>query len=324
MKVLIADDDRITRKLLKSHLTEWGHETIERSDGQEAWEVLQDEDAPQFAILDWMMPGIKGIDVCRMVRSQDKDFYRYVVLLTSRGGKEDIVEGLEAGADDYIVKPFEPNELKVRVRAGARILQLQSDLRMALNTSEYKASHDALTRVLNRGALLEALEREIVRSKRNNAPLGLIMADIDHFKRINDTYGHLAGDEALRVVAKSLTSLLRPYDYVGRYGGEEFIILAPGCDTNETKEIAERLRQSFDGREIGTSEGVLRITISFGVTSYLGSDTGPFPDLLIKSADEALYIAKTNGRNRVEVNEGRLLDSDHALKESTQAREHLN
>jgi two-component system, cell cycle response regulator len=299
MKILVAEDHPVTRKMLAIQLRKWGYEVISCSDGNEAWSMLSREDAPRLVIMDWMMPGMDGVHICQEIRRAAKQPYVYIILLTSRNRAEDVVGGLEAGADDYIVKPFDPQELRVRVRAGSRVVQLQEDLFAALRASEFLASHDPLTHLWNRAAILEALRKELARSKRENTSVGVIMADVDHFKRINDSYGHLAGDAVLREVARRMVSAIRPYDHVGRYGGEEFLVVLPGTDPENAHGLAERLRAAFDDEDIMTPEGVFHVTLSFGVVTF---DGGQDEDLnpLIRAADTALYRAKNLGRNRVE------------------------
>lgn len=299
VKILVADDDSVTRLLLKSHLIRWGHEVVECSDGAEAWEILQKEDSPRLAILDWVMPKKDGLEICRELRSSGTDHYVYIIFLTSRGRKEDLVEGLEAGADDYIVKPFDYNELRTRVRAGGRIVRLQEDLINALKASEYAASHDSLTQLWNRSAILEILRREMARSSREMTPLSIIMIDVDHFKLINDRYGHLGGDAILRQVALRLLSSVRPYDSCGRYGGEEFLLVIPGCPRETALAVGERLRASFEHDPFTTDGGSCKVTISLGVATMDAPREAPM-DALIREADEALYRAKGLGRNRVE------------------------
>jgi two-component system, cell cycle response regulator len=300
MKILVAEDDKITLKLLESRLRKWGNEVVACSDGLEAWERLQEPEAPTLVILDWMMPGMPGVNICRKIREMNRRPYVYVILLTAKNRKEDILEGLEAGADDYIIKPFDPHELEVRVRAGARIVKLQEDLMAALQVADYRASHDGLTGLWNRTAVLDIGSKELERSQREDRPFTLAMADLDHFKRINDQYGHPAGDEVLREVARRLVSSVRTYDSVGRVGGEEFVMVLPGCSREEGRTIAERLRASISGTPVVTPEGLIPITMSFGVTEYRGRIAADMPTLL-KNADEALYKAKSKGRNRVEV-----------------------
>jgi diguanylate cyclase (GGDEF)-like protein len=299
VRVLVAEDDSITRRLLEVHLTRWEHEVIVCSDGNEAWNVLTRDDSPRLAILDWMMPGMDGVTICRKLRFLEKTRYVYVILLTAKAEKEDVIEGLEAGADDYIAKPFHAHELRVRVRAGCRIIRLQDDLMAALEASQFQASHDGLTSLLNRKAIIELLEKELVRSDRENTPLSVIMGDLDHFKLINDSYGHLAGDFVLKEVARKLTEAVRPYDAVGRYGGEEFIIVCPSCDEECSQGIAERLRDLVSSEPLTSSEGSFAVTMSFGVASVHGG--GHTTDSITKAADMALYRAKGLGRNRVEV-----------------------
>lgn len=300
MRILVAEDDSITRRLLQAHLTQSGHEVVVCADGGQAWRVLNADDPPNLVVLDWMMPGMDGVTICRELRKREVQGYTYIILLTGKTRMKDVIEGLEAGADDYIVKPFDVHELKVRVRAGSRIIQLQQQLVAALTASEYQASHDHLTGLLNRRAITGVLDRELARTHRHHGSIGVVMGDLDHFKRINDTHGHLAGDEVLRQVAQRIVSLVRPYDAVGRYGGEEILIVCPGSDTERTRRMAERLRQSLSESPLTVSQGMFEVTMSFGVTS-IQQDPTRDAGSLIREADEALYQAKERGRNRVEV-----------------------
>jgi diguanylate cyclase (GGDEF)-like protein len=299
VRILVAEDDPITRKLLEAHLGKWGHEVTMCLDGDAAWEILSRDDGPRMAILDWMMPGKDGVTLCRNVRGLERQRYTYIILLTAKTRKEDVIEGLEAGADDYIAKPFDAHELQVRVRTGVRILRLQEDLMSALAASEYQATHDALTGLWNRRSIMRALERELARAEREDAEVGVIMADVDHFKRINDTFGHMAGDAVLVEVAARFTQNARPYDVIGRYGGEEFLIVCPGCDLHGCGRFAERLRQALSESPVTTEEASIDLTMSFGVSARPGKDTRN-AELIIKEADQALYRAKELGRNRVE------------------------
>lgn len=303
MRVLVAEDHPVTRKLLAVQLGKWGYEVVACSNGMEAWDILMGDDPPRLVILDWMMPGMDGVKLCEEIRKTEGKPYIYIVLLTSRNDAGDMVSGLEAGADDYVVKPFDPQELKVRVRAGRRVVQLQEDLLKALEISEFRATHDVLTGIWNRAAIFETLRRELARARREGTRVGAIIADVDHFKRINDEHGHLTGDAVLKAVAQRLVSAVRPYDAVGRYGGEEFLMVLPGCDLDDAGNLAERLRSLFDVKDIETSEGTFHVTLSFGVAAYRGFEE-PDIDSLIRSADEALYRAKRLGRNRVEKDPG--------------------
>lgn len=298
MNILVAEDDAVTRRLLEAQLTKWGYEVTVCSDGLAAEASLQADTGPQLAILDWMMPGISGLSLCRKIRAWKHERYIYTVLLTARNQREDILEGLEAGADDYLTKPFDPNELRVRVRAGARIVELQRNLMEALKISDFRATHDALTSLWNRASILDVLGNELNRSARDGVAVAVIMADVDHFKHVNDRYGHLAGDAVLRKVADRIKSLVRPYDSSGRYGGEEFLIVLPGCSIEDAEETAERIRSSFSDNPIITSEGLFNVTMSFGVAAEDGGAETE-SDAMVRAADQALYEAKNSGRNRV-------------------------
>jgi diguanylate cyclase (GGDEF)-like protein len=281
-------------------LVKWGYEVVVTKDGNEAWQALQEKDAPPLAILDWMMPGMDGVEVCRKVRERIKEPYTYLILLTALQQEEDLVAGMEAGADDYIAKPFKSNELKVRLRAGRRIIELQDELITAREALRAKATHDPLTGLWNHEEILRILDRELARADREGTTVGILMLDLDHFKKVNDTYGHMAGDVVLRVIAKRMFSLIRAYDAVGRYGGEEFIVVLPGCDQTSAQTIAERFRSYISKDNVDTPEGMIPVTISLGVAA---SGKGKKRDMnsLVKAADSALYRAKSNGRNRSEV-----------------------
>ncbi len=293
MKILVADDEPISVLYLQAALEDWGYQVITASDGNAACEILQGQDAPMLAIIDWMMPGMDGIDVCRVVRESVKDRYVYMIMLTGKSETEFIVAAMNAGADDFISKPFNIDELQVRVRAGRRIADLEQKLRL-------KASHDALTGLYNRGTIIEILQKELTRHQRNKHSFAIIFGDLDHFKRINDDYGHLAGDAVLREAASRISAVLRPYDSLGRYGGEELLIVLPGCDANEAIEIAERVRLSVCSHPVATEVGDVPASLSMGVAVIAQGQQINFNEL-IHLADAALYIAKDKGRNRVEL-----------------------
>lgn len=298
MRVLIAEDDPISRRLLEATLSRWGYQVIACPDGTTAWQALQQPDAPSLAILDWMMPGMDGVLVCQEIRKRAREPYTYLILLTAKHEKSDIITGLEAGADDYIIKPFDANELRMRLRAGRRILDLQAELIFAREELREQATRDSLTRLWNRAAILGILEREFGRAKRNDTVVSIILADLDHFKRINDTYGHLAGDAVLREAARRMRTAVRPYDEIGRYGGEEFLLVLPDCDASAAVTLGERLRESVGEEAMVLAEGVIPVTLSLGVTTSNGIDD---MKQFIAVADEALYRAKDGGRNRLEL-----------------------
>lgn len=304
MKILIADDSIVSRHLLEATLRKWGYEVMVACDGAEALELLQREDAPALIILDWMMPGMTGVEVCRRIRQRGREPYIYILLLTSKSQKEDLIEGMDAGADDYITKPFDESELQVRLRAGRRLVDLQAELLKAREELREQATRDSLTGLRNRSAILNELTRELARAQRESRPLGVVIVDLDHFKRVNDTYGHLAGDQVLREAARLMQNGIRQYDSIGRYGGEEFLILFPGCYEGDSYAQAERLRKQIGAADTRVNEILLRITASFGVTTALPGQNWT-AEALIRKADEALYVAKNSGRNRVEILIGR-------------------
>lgn len=297
MQVLIAEDDAISRRILQTSLAKWGYQVVAACDGSEAWRHLTSPNAPQLAILDWMMPGMDGIDICKRIRSETGP-YTYVILLTARGQKEDLIEGMEAGADDYVTKPFHSGELKVRLRAAQRILDLESQLLTTQEALRDESMHDSLTGLWNRTAILEILQREIERGQRDGASVGIIIADIDHFKKVNDTFGHKAGDAVLCKATEIMKNKLRPYDAIGRYGGEEFLIVMPGCQLQDAANKAERLRYELSGSQIQTDQGIIGLTVCMGVTASAPDNTVS-TDILIQAADAAMYDAKRAGRNRV-------------------------
>lgn len=298
MPLLIADDDSVARGRVERAVREWGYSPLVVEDGATALARLSVVGGPQLAILDWEMPGLSGPQVVRIVRSRAAVPYVYLILLTSRGARENLVEGLSAGADDYVLKPFDPIELRLRLSTGRRIVKLQQELLEARRELEQRANHDALTGAVNRGAMLNKLEEEAARSQRQQAPFCIVLFDLDFFKKINDTYGHRTGDDVLKETVFRVQDTLRPYDVLGRYGGEEFIVLVPGCDMEAGALVAERLRERVAGTPYFPEKSKLQVSASFGIVcSNQGYTT---LEAMIDAADKALYKAKANGRNRVE------------------------
>lgn len=298
-RILIAEDDPVSRRLLQAFLVKWNYRVEAAADGLEALRILEADDAPPLAILDWMMPGMEGPEICRRVRQFSERPYTYILLLTARNLKGDLLRGLAFGADDYLTKPFDASELRARLRVGLRILDLQRELIAARETLRFKATYDALTGLSNRGVILDALEREHARQARQGGTFGIILADLDHFKSVNDTYGHLAGDEVLRESARRMRSCMRTYDEAGRYGGEEFLIAVPSSDGASTMALAERIRVALEAQPVRFENSEIAVTASFGVVACANAHLSEITTLL-RLADEALYRAKAEGRNRVE------------------------
>jgi diguanylate cyclase (GGDEF)-like protein len=298
MRILVVDDDPPTLQMLASQLQQWGHVVVPCADGESAWNIIEDGNVPHLAILDWMIPGVDGLELCSRIRSRPGP-YIYIVMITARTRPEDLLAGFEAGADDYLTKPFSPDELGARLRAGERIVDLQSELIEARDAIRAQAMQDPLTRVLNHGAIVDALSREIDRANRDHKPLSVIMADLDEFKRINDSHGHVAGDQVLVEAAQRMRRSLRSYDSLGRYGGEEFLIVLPNSGKTHALGSAERLRHVISDEPFRIARASVTVTLSLGVTTW--SEPFPVPmNGLIQAADRALYIVKGRGRNGVE------------------------
>jgi diguanylate cyclase (GGDEF)-like protein len=297
VKILIADDDPLSRRLLESTLQRLGHQVVAVADGPEAVRQLELEGGPQLAILDWMMPGADGLEVCKRVRGREGP-YVYMILLTARDRREDLVEALDSGADDFISKPFDVMELRARLRSGMRVLELQAGLLRAQEALRVEAARDSLTGLWNRGMILEQLRRELRRARHEQRPLAVLLVDIDLFKLVNDTYGHAAGDEVIQQAASRMRIALRDYDFVGRYGGEEFLVLLPGCDRDLARHVAERLRSSTCEEPVHAGAATITLTVSVGLAASASAEE--LPAAMIAVADAALYLAKKNGRNRIE------------------------
>jgi two-component system, cell cycle response regulator len=298
--VLIAEDDPVSRKVLEKFLEKWNYSVVCASNGSEAFEILERRDSPRLAVLDWMMPGMEGVQVCQRVREWTNRPYIYVVLLTARSDREDVIKGLDMGADDYLTKPFDSQELRARLHVGQRILELQDALISARDALQFQATHDSLTGVANRGVIFDALHREASRQAREHSGYGIILLDLDHFKWVNDTHGHMAGDAVLKETAQRISSCVRAYDIVGRYGGEEFLVVLPACDSICMRKLAERLRQAIGSQAIRTPSGEVTITASLGI-AVSTAERPITPGALLHDADQALYRAKSLGRNRAEV-----------------------
>jgi len=298
-RILIADDDPVSRRLLQSFLEKWGYDVVPAADGEIALRLLEKESAPTLAILDWMMPKKNGLEVCASVRERPGRAYVYIILLTARTRKDDLLQGLESGADDYLTKPFHAAELRARLQVGLRILELQTGLIQAREELLFRATHDELTGLVNRRVIIEAIAREHSRNIRHGGTFAVIVLDLDHFKSVNDTHGHLAGDAVLKEVARRMAVGLRPYDTVGRYGGEEFVIVAPSCDREGASRLVERILTMIRSKPVDAADCSVAVTASCGISiSHPGKSLDA--RALMRLADEALYRAKDNGRNRAE------------------------
>ncbi len=307
-KILIAEDHPDQARLLATILRRWGYDPLVVHDGLSALRVLQSPDAPRLVLLDWGLPEMDGIEVCEEVRKNSPGPYTYIVLVTGRAGREERLAGLEAGADDFLSKPVDEPELKARLNTGRRILNLQGQLMAAHRRLEEQATRDALTGVWNRGAILEILARELARARRAGQPMGVLLADLDHFKDVNDTHGHLAGDQVLRRAAQRMRDSVRPYDAVGRYGGEEFLIVLPGCSGKATMTLGERLRRSVANEPVDLGDSELTVTVSLGAACWSPGRESDTVKLLL-AADAALYRAKHAGRNQTVFAEEETLSS---------------
>jgi two-component system, cell cycle response regulator len=300
MQALVVDDSAVYRKLIGDHLRSWGFGVTLAADGAEAKRILDQHDTPKLVLLDWVLPDIDGTELCKRIRGAGSpDTYTYVILLTGKDGRQNMLDAMQAGADDYLVKPFDELQLKARLEVGKRILDLHQQLVSARESMRHAATHDSLTSLMNRGEIVSMLERELERGHREHQPVGIVLGDIDNFKNVNDTLGHLFGDEALREVGRRLREQLRVYDSVGRYGGEEFLMILPNCNWDNSLMRADELREIIAAAPVIYSGDERQITMSMGVSVSDGDGKNDV-EVLLNHADAGLYTAKANGRNRVE------------------------
>jgi diguanylate cyclase (GGDEF)-like protein len=298
MRILIAEDDLTSRAMLAAVLRKGGHEIVEASNGAEAWQVLQQPDAPKIAIIDWIMPEMDGMDLICRVRSLPTDRPPYLIMLTSKGEKADIIAGLDAGANDYLRKPFDAGELRARVNVGFRMVEMQTALIESREALAFQATHDPLTGMYNRRAILDHLHRQLAHAHRHGEVLAVGICDIDHFKKVNDTYGHQTGDDVLCGLTTMLKASLRVEDTIGRMGGEEFLVVATIKEEHDVLPLFSRIRTHVAETPLATRSGALSITLSVGVAV---AHTNSTVDSLLERGDLALYQAKNQGRNRVVV-----------------------
>jgi two-component system, cell cycle response regulator len=292
--LIVADDSLTSRIAIQRLLKNLEFDIRIASEGLQAWQLLQADDVPTVAILDWMMPGIEGVELCRRIRQLSRQHYTYIILLTGKSSRQDVIAGLQAGADDYMTKPFDAQQLYARLLVAERIIRFQEELVAAREVLRNQAKHDYLTRALNRAGIMEVLEQQMARSRRTGEPFSVILGDIDHFKQVNDRFGHLTGDDVLAEVASRIRSCTRSYDSVGRYGGEEFLVIAPGCDEDGAFQVAEKIRIALAQAPFSAQHGQLTVTMSLGVRAR---DAETSIEAMLLSADSALYRAKESGRN---------------------------
>jgi two-component system cell cycle response regulator len=299
-RVLLVEDSPVYQRLISLHLRDWGFDVVIANDGLQAWTLFQRPDSPRLALMDWVMPKMDGLEVCRKLRGRPSaETYVYAILLTGKDGKGDLLKAMEAGADDYLVKPFDELELKARLMVGRRILDLHGELISAREAMRHAATHDSLTGLLNRKETLEALRLELSRAKRDKSPVAVMLVDLDHFKAVNDESGHLFGDEMLRELGQRLRGDVRDYDSVGRYGGEEFLFVLPGCDLTRALIRADQIRERVSSTPVRRNGTERYATVSIGLAVSQGLGEGEAENLL-QQADMGLYEAKRKGRNRVE------------------------
>jgi two-component system, cell cycle response regulator len=297
-RVLVIEDSPVFRSQMSNRLREWNFEVTIAENAADGWKILDQPNSPHLLLLDWAMPGLESAEISRKLEAhRSRDLCVYAILVTAKGTPEELLKAMEAGVDDYLAKPFDEHELRGRLLAGQRVVALQRELIELRDSMNHATTYDGLTGLLNRREIVEFLRRELVRSGRDEKPVTVILADIDLFKMVNDQLGPLAGDEVVKEVGRRLRSKLRAYDGVGRWGGEEFLLVLPGCDLTAALIRADQVRAFVCSKPIETSTKSRTVTVSMGVAVASGE-----ADLqnLLHQADAGLFKAKRNGRNRVE------------------------
>ncbi|MAZ66071.1 MAG: diguanylate cyclase response regulator [Kangiellaceae bacterium] len=298
--IIVIDDDPFFSEVVRQVLLHQGYEVIVSNDAAEALDIIQTTQS-RMILCDWMMPDLSGLEVIQLLRSCDKQ-YRYFILMTAKNSSDEVVAGLSAGADDYVTKPINKIELLARIQCGMRIISQQQEIEEQNVTLKSLAEKDELTGAYNRRYFNQALSKEIRRARRYQQPLSLILADIDHFKNINDQWGHQAGDDILTEYCSIQQGELRfDVDWVARYGGEEFVIVLPNTSHLKALQVAEKLRQKVELNSFVTTNVVLNVTSSYGIATLDETSSCDLSDefsSLLKRADERLYQSKARGRNQ--------------------------
>ncbi|HET7480960.1 MAG TPA: diguanylate cyclase [Rubrobacteraceae bacterium] len=311
MKILIAEDDAVSRMILQRAVEKFGHECLTAEDGEKALNLHRENPDVDVIISDWMMPGMDGLELCRRVREERRDGYTFFIFLTALGDKEHLLEGMQAGADDYLAKPLDREQLQVRLISASRVTSLHRQLNVKNKELEFlneelfaMARRDPLTRLGNRLQLREDLDTLSAQAERYGHSYCAVLCDVDHFKLYNDTYGHLAGDEVLKAVAGVMEKTVRKGDTVYRYGGEEFLAILPEQPLESAAQAAERLRREVEDLKLPheARDAPNVVTISLGL-AILEPGEKKSAEKLLKQADDALYQAKKTGRNRMAVYE---------------------
>ncbi len=306
MKILVSQVDSLARGMLESVLSRWGHQVVLAQDGTEALDKLKEQGGPSLAIMDRTMPGLDGLQVCQQVRESPAGPHIFLLLVIKKGQEQDVVEGLKAGADDFLTTPLNTDELMIRLRIAKRILDLQEELKRAQEAIGYQTTHDPLTGLANRAEVVDTLRRELARVRREGSHMAIILGEVDSFQDINDHHGYAAGDAVLRETARRVRSVVRPYDTIGRYGGEEFLVVAPSCDAKAALTQADRLRATVAQGGMDLSEwgkfsagqsSRIPVTLSLGLAV---GDKVTEPQIFLRAVETALRRAKKAGKNRVD------------------------
>ncbi len=296
VSALIVEDDKETRELIHEFIKDIFIKVYKTKSAEEAQILLKSDETIQLILLDWNLPGLSGIEFSKILRETTDNRYIYILMITGEQSSDSMILAYEKGVDDYIVKPFQFSELKAKLKSAQRIIEMENKLRKKYKEAHYKSIYDSLTNVFNRAEIFEKLNVEYVRHTRNKLIFGIILIDIDYFKKINDTFGHQYGDYVLKKTAEIIKNRCRSYDYIGRYGGEEFLIICPETDKNSLYSIANRIREAVMEYDFEYKNVKSNITISAGIAT--SDETHSF-DSMLELADKRLYNSKSSGRNKI-------------------------